>query len=426
MLLHQFQNARPGALKHIEGNAVRKLVFASVGAEGGGDCPALPLPLLLTVPLPLLPLENVSAGGVSASAYALFATWQAGLQRRWAAERNVGFHFERLLVCSSSSSSSSIGPVDVGALVRVANVCVSCCVGGRGTTGGAVARRRARLSSRCPPRPQLPPAALWLWAEFSRRHREGAANGARLRAVRIRPLPDHHQAQQRPLQKPAVLIGKADFALGGGEFAHHVEQGGRVEEVGLRLEQGQAVRAQFLRRRLLRARRQQHQVAQVSGSAVSSWRTSLPLSTRSLAMASVSSHAPRASVSVTRASVSVPDRAQRAMHGVRRDMPVRIGQHLFQNGERVAPGAFRAAGDGLNRFRFRREAFRLNDALHGRAQVVDAAALELVPLAARADGDRNFVVFGRGENEDDVRRRLFQRFQQGVERFGATGHALRQ
>ena len=40
---------------------------------------------------------------------------------------------------------------------------------------------------------------------------------------------------------------------------------------------------------------------------------------------------------------------------------------------------------------------------------------EIVPLAAGEDGGRDFLDLGRGEDEDDVGGRLFQRFQQGVE-----------
>ena len=42
-------------------------------------------------------------------------------------------------------------------------------------------------------------------------------------------------------------------------------------------------------------------------------------------------------------------------------------------------------------------------------------APELVALAARKDCGRNFVNFGGGQDENNMRRRFFQRFQQGIE-----------
>ncbi len=43
---------------------------------------------------------------------------------------------------------------------------------------------------------------------------------------------------------------------------------------------------------------------------------------------------------------------------------------------------------------------------------------QLILLTAGEDRDGNLVDFGGGEHEVDVRRGLFQRFQQGIERLG--------
>ncbi len=44
--------------------------------------------------------------------------------------------------------------------------------------------------------------------------------------------------------------------------------------------------------------------------------------------------------------------------------------------------------------------------------------MEVEPLAARDDGGRHLVGLGGGQHEDDVRRRLLQRLQEGVEGLG--------
>ena len=96
-------------------------------------------------------------------------------------------------------------------------------------------------------------------------------------------------------------------------------------------------------------------------------------------------------------------------------MPVAlVGQHLFEQRERVAIGAVGGAGDQGDGGGFGPDAFGLRDLRQARGDLGDGAALELEDLAAGSDGDRQFVQFGRGENEDDAVRRLFQRLQEGV------------
>ena len=48
-------------------------------------------------------------------------------------------------------------------------------------------------------------------------------------------------------------------------------------------------------------------------------------------------------------------------------------------------------------------------------EVAQSDPLEVVTLTARQNGRQNFMGFGCRKNEFDVRGRLFQRFQQGIE-----------
>ena len=89
---------------------------------------------------------------------------------------------------------------------------------------------------------------------------------------------------------------------------------------------------------------------------------------------------------------------------------------LVEGGFGVAHGAVRAAGDGVERrlvnfhlflFRNVREVF--DDERGGNPAQVKS-------LAARKDGRQNLLRVGRGEHEFHVRRRLFERLEQRVER----------
>ena len=89
---------------------------------------------------------------------------------------------------------------------------------------------------------------------------------------------------------------------------------------------------------------------------------------------------------------------------------------LIKERKRVAHGAFGGARDQRERcgldldYFLGRDPFEMLDEQAG----VDAPQIEA--LAARQDGDRDLADFGGGKNELGVRRRLFQRLEQRVER----------
>ena len=84
----------------------------------------------------------------------------------------------------------------------------------------------------------------------------------------------------------------------------------------------------------------------------------------------------------------------------------------------IAQSAFGPAGDGV-RGRGRECDFLLSgDELEMLRNQVRGDAVQVEALAAAQDCRQNFLRLGRGENEFHVRRRLFQRLEQCVERGG--------
>ena len=86
-----------------------------------------------------------------------------------------------------------------------------------------------------------------------------------------------------------------------------------------------------------------------------------------------------------------------------------------QNGQRIAQGTVGQAGNELRTVRGQFQLFLPCDILHPAGDVLRPDAGEVVPLAAGKNGGRHLLNFGRGQNENDVGRRFFQRLQQGVE-----------
>ena len=88
---------------------------------------------------------------------------------------------------------------------------------------------------------------------------------------------------------------------------------------------------------------------------------------------------------------------------------------LVEDGEGVAHGSVRLAGDDMQRFVVH------SDPLFGRnhAQVLHdvrhADSVEIVGLAARKDSREYLVLLGRTQDEDRVCRRLLERLEKGVE-----------
>jgi hypothetical protein len=89
---------------------------------------------------------------------------------------------------------------------------------------------------------------------------------------------------------------------------------------------------------------------------------------------------------------------------------------LVEQRERVAhraSGLARHEGDGGV---VEADAFSAEDVLDARADLLRGQELEIIPLAAGQNRDRNLVHLGRREDELHVRRRLFEGLEQGVER----------
>ncbi len=93
----------------------------------------------------------------------------------------------------------------------------------------------------------------------------------------------------------------------------------------------------------------------------------------------------------------------------------RRGNRLVHDGERVAHRAVSCLGQqGKGRI-FSVDFFFDGDHLQLGENVVELDCVKAEVLAARTDRLRNVLRFRRGHHEDDVRRRLFQCFQQGIE-----------
>ena len=92
----------------------------------------------------------------------------------------------------------------------------------------------------------------------------------------------------------------------------------------------------------------------------------------------------------SRELVEGADRVAKAALGVARDLE----QRGLVDGDALAGGDAREHGDDLRRQR----------------------PVKVESLAAREDRRRDLVGLGRGEDEDDVRRRLFERLEERVER----------
>ncbi len=88
---------------------------------------------------------------------------------------------------------------------------------------------------------------------------------------------------------------------------------------------------------------------------------------------------------------------------------------LVEDALRIAQRTVGPAGDQLERGVVDVDLLLLRDRGDGGDDLGRGDPPELEPLAAREDGRGDLVHLGRGEHEDDVRRRLLQGLQQGVE-----------
>ena len=107
--------------------------------------------------------------------------------------------------------------------------------------------------------------------------------------------------------------------------------------------------------------------------------------------------------------------AEHAVNILRRNGAPAEGDALIRKGERIAHAALRRAGNGKHPLRRDRRPRAFQHAFHAGRDVRNAQAVKIEPLAAGDDRSRNALRLGRGKNEHNVRRRLFQRFEQRVE-----------
>ena len=96
-------------------------------------------------------------------------------------------------------------------------------------------------------------------------------------------------------------------------------------------------------------------------------------------------------------------------------MPAAVRNRLIEQRERVTHRAFGSTGDERHSFRLDLHALLLNDAVEIGDHIGDFDAAQIETLATRKHGHRHLADFGGGEQEFDVRRRLFQRLEEAVE-----------
>ena len=105
---------------------------------------------------------------------------------------------------------------------------------------------------------------------------------------------------------------------------------------------------------------------------------------------------------------------ERLLCGFERYVIAAGGPELVEQIHRVAQRAGRFAGDQAQRVVADRDAFSVGDRAQPPDDVVDGDAAEVVALAAAEDGRLERFGVGGGEDEDDVRGRLFERLEQRV------------
>lgn len=87
---------------------------------------------------------------------------------------------------------------------------------------------------------------------------------------------------------------------------------------------------------------------------------------------------------------------------------------LLEEGFSITQRAFGSGGDELKCRPVDFDFFLLDDLLELLDDDGDGKLLEMESLGAGSDGRRDLVEFGSGEDEEGVRRRLFERFQKGI------------
>ena len=106
--------------------------------------------------------------------------------------------------------------------------------------------------------------------------------------------------------------------------------------------------------------------------------------------------------------------AERFLGGVERDVVAAGRPELVEQVDRVAQGAGRFAGDQAEGVVADRDRLGVGDGAQASDDVVNGDAAEVVALAAAEDGGFERFGVGGGEDEDDMRGRLFEGLEQGV------------
>ena len=107
--------------------------------------------------------------------------------------------------------------------------------------------------------------------------------------------------------------------------------------------------------------------------------------------------------------------AQHRLHLGQSDLLAAVGHQLIQQAHRVAHASRRAAGDEFQRHRLHSQALLLGDVLQVADHILEGNTPEVEALATREDSVRNLAGLGGNQDEDHMRGRFFQRFQQSVE-----------
>ena len=92
-----------------------------------------------------------------------------------------------------------------------------------------------------------------------------------------------------------------------------------------------------------------------------------------------------------------------------------VGNHLIENTLRVTHAAIARFGNPGKSNRTDVDAFLGSDQFQIGNDFFQRYAAKIVALTTGKNRGRNFVALGRGENKNDMRRRLFQCFQERVE-----------
>jgi len=114
--------------------------------------------------------------------------------------------------------------------------------------------------------------------------------------------------------------------------------------------------------------------------------------------------------------VPLIDRAQHAAHGLFRQIARAIGNRLVRQRQRIAHRPARRLADQPQRAGFKRHLLSLQHMIQMTDDRFRRHLLQIELQATAQHGHGNLLRIRGGQNEFDVRRRLFQRLEHGVER----------